>query len=67
MGAQDAGLSFGLLAVAVILYFVPLFVAVLRNHPNAVAITLLNLFLGWTLIGWVGALVWASLAKKPGT
>ena len=66
MGVSRAdGLSFWLLAIAVIIYFVPLFVASIRNHPNAVAISLLNLFLGWTLIGWVGALVWASLANKP--
>jgi len=66
MGVTMAdGLSFWLLAIAVIIYFVPLFVASIRNHPNAVAISLLNLFLGWTLIGWVGALVWASLANKP--
>ena len=66
MGVSMAdGLSFWLLAIAVIIYFVPLFVASIRNHPNAVAISLLNLFLGWTLIGWVGALVWASLANKP--
>lgn len=66
MGQSGFGLSLVMLAVATIVYFVPTFVAALRNHPNAVAITLLNLFLGWTLIGWVGALIWASLARKPG-
>lgn len=30
---------------------------------NAKALIVLNLFLGWTVIGWVGALVWALCAK----
>ena len=28
------------------------------------AIFVLNLFLGWTLLGWVGALVWAATAVR---
>jgi hypothetical protein len=40
-------------------YFVPAFVARSRDHNNYVAIAMLNLFLGWTLLGWVAALVWA--------
>jgi hypothetical protein len=31
----------------------------LGRHP------LLNLFLGWTLIGWVAALVWSVMPIKP--
>ena len=52
-----------LLAVALAMYFLPMIIAVVRNHPNAVALTALNLLLGWTLLGWVAALVWALLAK----
>jgi hypothetical protein len=40
-------------------YFIPAIVAGARKHHNAGAIFMLNLLLGWTLIGWVGALVWA--------
>src|SRR6266567_3781940 len=39
------------------LYFLPAFLA--RKKRHVVAIGVLNLLLGWTLIGWVGALVWA--------
>ena len=39
--------------------FIPTIVAVARHHRNALAIFLLNLLLGWTLIGWVIALIWA--------
>ncbi len=37
-------------------YFTPWVVAWARQHPNRYAILCLNLFLGWTLVGWVVAL-----------
>ncbi|WP_457302447.1 superinfection immunity protein [Phyllobacterium sp. P5_D12] len=40
-------------------YFFPAIVAAARRQNNATAIFVLNLFLGWTLLGWVIALVWA--------
>ena len=40
-------------------YFLPTIIALARGHKNALAIALLNLFLGWTFIGWVVSLVWA--------
>jgi Superinfection immunity protein len=40
-------------------YFFPAIVAALRHHRNADAICVLNLFLGWTFLGWVAAIVWA--------
>jgi hypothetical protein len=56
------------LAVMVIgiLYFIPASVAINRGHHNAGAIFALNLFLGWSLIGWVLALVWALTNPAPG-
>lgn len=45
--------------VALVSYFIPTIVATSKGHKNALAIFVLNLFLGWTLIGWVGSLVWA--------
>ena len=47
-----------LLGVAV--YFLPSLVAIERRKQNGAAIFLLNLFLGWTLLGWVVALIWAT-------
>ena len=44
---------------ALALYFSPGIVAATRSHPNRMPIFLVNLFLGWTIVGWVGALVWA--------
>ncbi len=44
------------------LYFLPAIVAHRRDHHNKAAIFILNLFLGWTFLGWVGALVWSLTA-----
>lgn len=49
--------------IAALLYFVPSVVAMTRHHRNGVAIGMLNIFLGWTLLGWVIALVWAFTAN----
>ncbi len=46
-----------LCAIALAIYFIPAFVG--RNKRNASAIFWLNLLMGWTLLGWVGALIWA--------
>ena len=40
-------------------YFLPTIIALLRGKRNAFAIAMLNLFLGWTFVGWVVALVWS--------
>ena len=53
-----------MLAAMVALYFLPGLVAYFRDHHNTASIMLLNLFLGWTLLGWVGALIWSASAKK---
>lgn len=55
------GLVFG-----VCILFLPTGVAKIRNHPNTLAIFLLNLFLGWTFIGWVAALLWACATPVHG-
>lgn len=48
---------------AICLYFAPALLALSRAHPKTSAISILNLLLGWTLLGWVGALVWAYTHK----
>jgi hypothetical protein len=40
-------------------YFVPWIVAASRQHNNQGPIAVVNIFLGWTLIGWVVALAMA--------
>ena len=43
------------------IYFIPALVAWGRRHHATVSIFLLNLFLGWTFLGWVAALVWSAM------
>ena len=59
--------SFFMLALIVAAYFLPLIVANARDHHNTVSIALFNLFLGWTGIGWIAALIWSfsAVAKQP--
>lgn len=57
------GLS--LFTVAVLFYLVPTIIAVKRQHLQKVPIILVNILLGWSLIGWVVALVWACMQNKP--
>ncbi|TCT87612.1 superinfection immunity protein [Pseudomonas sp. LP_4_YM] len=66
MSEGSGTLAIVLFFIAVIIYFLPSFNASSRKHPNTSSIVLLNLFLGWTLIGWVASLVWsASSIAKP--
>jgi len=46
-------------------YFLPSIIALIRSKRDITGIVLLNLFLGWTMIGWVVALVWAVKTDVP--
>lgn len=48
-----------MLVFIVLLYFLPTIHARDTNRKNQQAILILNFFLGWTLIGWVIALMWS--------
>lgn len=58
----------GLLVVFLIFvfYFLPAYVARWRNHPSKTGVSVLNLFLGWTFLGWIFALVWACSGDGRG-
>lgn len=43
------------------LYLLPSIIAFQRGKKNKLAILLLNILLGWSLIGWVGSLVWSVM------
>ena len=50
--------------VALVVFFLPALIALLRGHDNTFAIFLTNLLLGWTGIGWVVALIWSFTAIR---
>lgn len=52
------------LAVLTLAYMLPWAIAATRGKANHAAIGLLNLFLGWSLIGWIVAIVMACQAHQ---
>lgn len=50
------------IALGIAWYFVPLIISLIRMH-NPLGVGLVNLFVGWTLIGWIAALVMACTSK----
>jgi hypothetical protein len=51
----------------IIFYIMPFCVAAARAHHSAVPIMVVNLLLGWTVVGWFFAMGWALLgpAQTP--
>lgn len=59
----ELGNVFGAI-VLFVLYFVPGLIASHRKHPQINSIVAVNIFLGWTLVGWVVALAMSLSAIK---
>lgn len=56
------------IGILLFIYFFPFIVAGAREAVGVWGVFVLNLFLGWTLLGWIIALAWAAGgAKKPKT
>jgi hypothetical protein len=51
-----------LLFMFALLYLLPTVVALLRGIKTPQGPILLNILLGWTGLGWIGALIWAACA-----
>jgi len=58
-------LFFPFFGIPFLLYFLPSIIALARSKRDTLAIFLLNLFLGWSVIGWIVALVWAAKNDVP--
>lgn len=54
------------MAMFLIAYFMPTFVAQTRKHVNKNAIFMVNLFTGWTGLGWFGAMIWSISGGRDG-
>lgn len=53
------------LLVLVSLYLLPAIIASKKKLPQRRSIAWLNIFLGWTTVGWIVLLIIASLANRP--
>ncbi len=51
--------------IGFVMYFLPSIIALARSKRDILAIFLLNLFLGWSVIGWIVALIWAVKTDFP--
>lgn len=49
-------------AVIAFIYMLPAIIG--RNKKSTVAITLVNIFFGWTIIIWIACLIWAREGKE---
>lgn len=59
-----AAMGIGSVFVVIIGYFLPWIIALLRGTNSNGSIFLVNLLLGWTMIGWVIVLIWAFVAQR---
>lgn len=65
LGGGVAGI--GVLLFLVACYFIPTMIANSRHNPNTSGVLLVNLFVGWTFIGWIVALVMACNGQSSTT
>lgn len=62
----DAWLGGTIIAViGLLFYFLPLLIGWRRHVRHLGALAVVNVFLGWTLIGWVVALAMAFRSREP--
>ena len=69
-GGSDAGATIaGIIGIvgALVVYWVPAVTAWVRHVPNKGSVFVVNLFLGWTVIGWIVALAMAMRDPRPAT
>lgn len=45
-------------------YFYPSIKAATKYHHSARSVFLLNALLGWTIVGWIAAMVWAHITPQ---
>ncbi len=53
------------LAVAAGVYLLPVIVAAMRHAPHLAVIVVINVFLGWSVLGWFAALVLSLWPPRP--
>lgn len=45
--------------VFIVLYLFPSVIAIKKKHKDLIKILIINIFLGWTIVGWIISLVLA--------
>lgn len=60
-----SSIFFPFFGLGTVLYFLPTIIAAIKGKRDTLAIFLLNFFLGWSVIGWIIALIWAAKNDLP--
>jgi hypothetical protein len=63
MSEHDALIVIIIVCTSLCIYFISTIIMVFRGTANGMAICLINLFLGWTVLGWFGCLFWAAFGN----
>ncbi len=58
-----APVHFFVFAFGAIIYVAPIGLAMHRNCEATRWISILDIFLGWTVIGWMASMIWAARGK----
>ena len=51
---------YGLILILLVIYFIPTALAVYKKHDNINVIIIMNVLLGWSMIGWFVVMYWAN-------
>ena len=55
------------LVILITIYFLPTLVGCVRAKADGMfGVVMVNLFLGWTVLGWLSAFVWACSGRTEG-
>lgn len=66
-GSGAGGALIAVIVLVTAFYFLPTIVAAVRHVPNVGSVAVINLFFGWTLIGWVVSLSMAARSRATST
>lgn len=65
MAVIFGGAEIVFLFLIIALYFIPTIVGAIRRVPDLGSVIIINLFLGWSVIGWIVALAMAARTAPP--
>ncbi|QVW29188.1 immunity to superinfection membrane protein [Escherichia phage vB_EcoM_SQ17] len=49
---------------SIIIYMLPWVIALIRGTKSTTAIFFVALLFNWTMVGWIGTLIWSIVAEK---
>ena len=64
LGLIGVVIVFFIIIIALALYLLPTIIAAARHKNQFLAICLINIFAGWTFVGWLAALIWAAIKEQ---